>query len=330
MPHAVDIPGDYFADTSFTLSQSGWRDQAYPSVSCKASRPPGDLSRDTNSSRRLDTVGPSRWPTSTAGTPLGHLRHAESVDGNSREFPIASSIGCVVATSVPVKVEPCETMTSGSDMSQVDVFPDYTHDDRNPLQMSTSVFSVSEDEYNTAPRYTAPRFHSHSESRDSASESKMHDSARGVPVSQEESTYQEGYTDSIPFTCDLCNMMFNDVNAFREHMSGHGHGRGGGRKHISGHGHGRGVGRDKHFMCPSCGKAFGTKVLLGVHRRIHSDERPYACSFCSKRFRDSSGQVKHMRTHTGERPYTCHVCGRGFVQSTHLKTHLLSHRHDMK
>uniref|UniRef100_A0A0P5C0S7 Zinc finger protein n=1 Tax=Daphnia magna TaxID=35525 RepID=A0A0P5C0S7_9CRUS len=77
----------------------------------------------------------------------------------------------------------------------------------------------------------------------------------------------------------------------------------------------RGISRTKppkNFMCSTCGHTVSSKERLGIHERIHTDERPFDCKYCDKKFREKGTLVRHIRTHTGERPYACNICGKSY------------------
>ena len=46
-----------------------------------------------------------------------------------------------------------------------------------------------------------------------------------------------------------------------------------------------------------------------MHRRSHTDEKPFACPDCDKKFKRSSGLNVHRRIHIGEKPFVGYVLG---------------------
>lgn len=80
----------------------------------------------------------------------------------------------------------------------------------------------------------------------------------------------------------------------------------------------------KDFRCPVCAKAFATPSALGVHMRVHNDERPFACPHpgCDRRFRQKMHMDRHVRLHTGEQPFVCNACKRAFNQISSMKRHM--------
>ena len=58
-----------------------------------------------------------------------------------------------------------------------------------------------------------------------------------------------------------------------------------------------------------------------VHKRRHTEQKPYECDVCNKRFTNTSSLIVHKRTHTGEKPYECDVCSKQFSSSRSLSRH---------
>ncbi|EAT46893.1 AAEL001924-PA, partial [Aedes aegypti] len=88
--------------------------------------------------------------------------------------------------------------------------------------------------------------------------------------------------------------------------------------------------KDFRFKCDFCDKRCNTNSDLQVHRRTHTNERPYKCSYegCGKDYKTNGAIIKHIRSvHTMERPYKCSYenCDRSFVCSQQLKSHGFTH-----
>ena len=79
--------------------------------------------------------------------------------------------------------------------------------------------------------------------------------------------------------------------------------------------------RTQQHECGVCEKVFVSASKLAIHKRIHTNEKPYECDVCEKRFTQSSNLKTHMRIHTNEKPYECDVCEKAFRQSGDLKRH---------
>jgi hypothetical protein len=81
-----------------------------------------------------------------------------------------------------------------------------------------------------------------------------------------------------------------------------------------------------HCTVPDCTSAFKRRYDLGIHQRVHTNERPHVCCFpeCGAAFKTSGACSAHMRTHTGERPFVCQVsgCGASFSQKSSCNRHV--------
>ncbi|GAB5366584.1 hypothetical protein AAMO2058_001155700 [Amorphochlora amoebiformis] len=63
---------------------------------------------------------------------------------------------------------------------------------------------------------------------------------------------------------------------------------------------------------------------LGLHLRIHHNDRRFKCKMCSRRFIQRQVMLTHLAVHTGERPFECKVCGRAYRQRATLRNHIIS------
>ncbi|XP_065080736.1 zinc finger protein ZFP2-like isoform X2 [Ochlerotatus camptorhynchus] len=83
--------------------------------------------------------------------------------------------------------------------------------------------------------------------------------------------------------------------------------------------------KDTPFSCEFCDKRCITKNDLKIHRRSHTNEKPYKCWFegCDKAYKTRSEVTTHFRVHTGERPYKCAYegCDKSYSYSQQLKIH---------
>ncbi|XP_050688675.1 zinc finger protein 729-like isoform X2 [Eriocheir sinensis] len=81
---------------------------------------------------------------------------------------------------------------------------------------------------------------------------------------------------------------------------------------------------DKPFKC-HCGKSFSTSGNYNTHKRIHSGEKPYKCDMCDYRCSQSGRLLKHKRMHTGVKPFPCDICGKYFANAESAKIHKRIH-----
>nr|XP_054920449.1 putative zinc finger protein 876 [Dermacentor andersoni] len=82
---------------------------------------------------------------------------------------------------------------------------------------------------------------------------------------------------------------------------------------------------ERPYKCEICDKSFRCPRHLCFHKRKHTDEKPYKCKICDKLFRSSYQLNSHKLTHTGKKPYTCETCGKSFMRMTDLHRHQHTH-----
>ncbi|XP_035277635.1 zinc finger protein 91 isoform X1 [Anguilla anguilla] len=72
------------------------------------------------------------------------------------------------------------------------------------------------------------------------------------------------------------------------------------------------------YICPECGRSFGTNSALGTHRRWHTDKK-----FASTLSTDTSTSRKDKTVNEG--PYRCNICRKGFFYYCVLRRHQMHH-----
>jgi len=86
---------------------------------------------------------------------------------------------------------------------------------------------------------------------------------------------------------------------------------------------------DKPYAC-FCGKRFGRKWDLKIHKNIHTNSKEYTCKVCSKGFADPSSLRRHEKIHSEREKVACSICGVELLPSSyalHFESHLTTIRH---
>ncbi|KAG8253023.1 hypothetical protein J6590_044017 [Homalodisca vitripennis] len=107
--------------------------------------------------------------------------------------------------------------------------------------------------------------------------------------------------------------------------------------------------------CDLCAKVFPYRYQMIVHRRYHTERKPFQCQVCGRSFENSdelsqhgkschqennsmltcqvcfhvfasAGSLeRHARRHCLDKPYQCAVCNKAFGRKEHLENHSRSH-----
>ena len=77
-------------------------------------------------------------------------------------------------------------------------------------------------------------------------------------------------------------------------------------------------------------KKISNDVVLAIHERTHTYEKPLQCPYpgCGARFSDSSNLAKHRKTHGEEGVHVCKFpgCNKSFHRLDQLKKHRAAHQ----
>lgn len=80
--------------------------------------------------------------------------------------------------------------------------------------------------------------------------------------------------------------------------------------------------------CDICGKSFAFKYQLIVHRRYHSERKPFICQVCGQAFTSTLELTTHGKAHDGNNMFTCNVCYHVFANDASLERHMKRHSTD--
>ena len=81
----------------------------------------------------------------------------------------------------------------------------------------------------------------------------------------------------FPCTFEGCDRRFSVMRKLRDHIN---------EQHLN----------IRPYQCNICGQSFTKQKLLGMHVKIHSDERTHICPFCKKGFKQSATLFRHKRS----------------------------------
>lgn len=81
------------------------------------------------------------------------------------------------------------------------------------------------------------------------------------------------------------------------------------------------------LKCDICHKHFDRRPSLNLHKKIHSNIKPFTCTVCEKSFYRRRELTRHEAVHTGYKPYSCGVCGRCFSRTDKLNRHVQTHEY---
>ncbi|RZC33589.1 zinc finger protein 271 [Asbolus verrucosus] len=83
-----------------------------------------------------------------------------------------------------------------------------------------------------------------------------------------------------------------------------------------------------NHVCDLCGKMFQFRYQLIVHRRYHTERKPFTCQVCGKAFTNSQELTRHGKCHLGGSMFTCAVCFHVFANAASLERHMKRHSTD--
>lgn len=116
------------------------------------------------------------------------------------------------------------------------------------------------------------------------------------------------------FSCDYCNMKFNNREQIKKHVLRH---VGITTKKI----------KSEKVICDECSMLVFPQRMKRHKIIHHSNEKAFKCDApdCSAAFTDSRSLKDHQNIHSGIKPYVCPFCGEGFRSGANLRLHRVRH-----
>lgn len=111
-----------------------------------------------------------------------------------------------------------------------------------------------------------------------------------------------------PTHCDSCGRGFPDDDTLQKHQQRC---------------------QTKRYICDICQYQTFSIGNLDLHKRKHTNERPFACPSCDKRFTRVAHLNQHVKLHANDFEMHCNMCGRGFSEEKELLRHELTCKNRM-
>ena len=83
---------------------------------------------------------------------------------------------------------------------------------------------------------------------------------------------------------------------------------------IKEHKNGQISGTKSKYKCKECGKVFKKRGAFLVHKRSHSEYKPFECDKCNKKFSSDAILERHILRHDKAKPNSCDVCDKSFYK----------------
>ncbi|XP_058443528.1 PR domain zinc finger protein 5-like [Malaya genurostris] len=111
------------------------------------------------------------------------------------------------------------------------------------------------------------------------------------------------HSDYFYKSCPVCDRKCKTQGVYKTHISYH---------------------EDPKLPCDVCGKLMRNKRSMWKHMKSHEsmEERKHVCDICNKRFAVAYTLRVHRRIHTQEKPFACNICEKQFQYNCLLKNHI--------